>query len=96
MNNFGEKVRSLREAKGILLRQTAAFLEVDTAFVSKVERGQKRASRTHAIKLATYLNVPQNDLLALWLADKISETIGEDPWAQDALKIVLKQTTGRE
>lgn len=93
MNYFGERVRSLRESKGLLLRQAAAFLEVDTAFMSKVERGQKRASREQARKLALFLNLPEEQLIPLWLADRILETIKGDPFARKALKIV-KQKVG--
>jgi transcriptional regulator with XRE-family HTH domain len=35
IKSFGETVRDLRENKGLLLRQVAALLEVDTAFLSK-------------------------------------------------------------
>lgn len=91
MNHFGERVRSLRESKGLLLRQAAAFLEVDTAFMSKVERGQKRASREQARKLALFLNLPEEQLMPLWLADRILETIKGDPFAHKALKIVKQK-----
>jgi transcriptional regulator with XRE-family HTH domain len=91
MNHFGERVRSLRESKGLLLRQAAAFLEVDTAFMSKVERGQKRASREQARKLAVFLSLPEEQLMPLWLADRILETIKGDPFAHKALKIVKQK-----
>lgn len=91
MNYFGEKVRSFRESKGLLLRQAAAFLEVDTAFISKVERGQKRATREQACKLAIFLNLPEEQLLSLWLADKIMGIIKEDPYAKTAIKIVKEK-----
>lgn len=45
MNNpktFGQTIRNYREAKGLLLRQLAAALEVDTAFISKLERDEKK------------------------------------------------------
>lgn len=91
MNSFGEKVRSLRESKGLLLRQAAAFLEVDTAFISKVERGQKRASRVQAGKLAAFLKVSDEQILSLWLADRIMDIIKDDPVAKASLEIVSKK-----
>jgi transcriptional regulator with XRE-family HTH domain len=45
IKSFGETVRELRESKRLLLKQVAAFLEVDTAFLSKMERNEKKASR---------------------------------------------------
>ena len=55
IKSFGETVRDLRENKGLLLRQVAAVLEVDTAFLSKMERNEKKASRLQVLKLAKAL-----------------------------------------
>ena len=59
---FGETIRNQRESKGLLLRQVAAFLEVDTAFVSKLERNERNASREQVIKLAAFLETPPDQI----------------------------------
>ena len=87
---FGETVRKQRENKKLLLRQVAAFLEVDTAFVSKIEKGERNASREQVTKLAEFLQTPTDQLLTIWLADKISDTINNDKNGEDALKLALK------
>ena len=46
---FGKKIRSLRDEQGILQRQVAAFLEIDTPMFSKIERGDRRAKRSQVI-----------------------------------------------
>jgi len=74
MNSLGEKIRLIRESKGLLLRQIAAYLEIDTALISKIERGERRLTREHVIKLANYYNVTEESLLTLWLSDKVLET----------------------
>ncbi len=43
MNKFGELLRSRRETKQLLLRHVAAELDIDTAMLSKIERGEKIA-----------------------------------------------------
>ncbi|MBA2611171.1 MAG: helix-turn-helix transcriptional regulator [Bacteroidetes bacterium] len=48
MNTLGDKIRQAREKQGLLLRQAAAFLEVDTALVSKLERGERRPQKDKA------------------------------------------------
>jgi len=68
---IGKQLRELREQKGLLLRQVAAFLEVDTAFISKIERGEKNIKKEHIIKLADIYQTDQNQLLVLWLADQV-------------------------
>ena len=87
---FGETIKKQRESKGLLLRQVAAFLEVDTAFVSKLERNERNASREQVIKLAEFLETPPAQLLTVWLAEKIIGTINDDKQGEAALKLALK------
>jgi transcriptional regulator with XRE-family HTH domain len=93
MNSLGEKIRTIRESKSLLLRQVAAYLEIDTALISKIERGERRLTREQVIKLATFYNVTDEELLTLWLSDKLLETIENDPFAMQGLnkaKTILK------
>jgi transcriptional regulator with XRE-family HTH domain len=87
---FGETVRKYREGKSLLLRQVAAYLEVDTAFVSKMERGERNASRDQVVKLAEIFGTPSDALMTIWLADRISDTINNSKEGEEALKLVLK------
>lgn len=91
MNSLGQKIRELREKKGVLLRQLAAFVEVDTALISKLERGERRATRDQVLKIAEFLQTQQNELIKLWLADKIVESIEGESNSIEVLKFVLKQ-----
>jgi transcriptional regulator with XRE-family HTH domain len=91
IKSFGETVRDLRENKGLLLRQVAAVLEVDTAFLSKMERNEKKASRQQVLKLARALETEEKELLMLWLSDKIVETLNEESEAYGALKLTEKR-----
>jgi transcriptional regulator with XRE-family HTH domain len=81
----------LREDKGLLLCQSAAFLEVDTAFVSKVERGERKASKEQVERLAQFLEADKYELITLWLSDKILEVINNEKQAEAALKLALKE-----
>jgi len=92
---LGEKLRELREGKGFLLRQVAAYLEVDTAFVSKIEHGEKRPVREQLLKLAVFLEANEDQLITYWLCDKIIFLVGEDPLAITALKLALKTLTAK-
>lgn len=91
MSNFGQKIRELREKQNLLLRQVAAHLEVDTALMSKIERGERNASKQQVIEIAKFLKANEEELLILWLADKIESTILEEPkLAYQAMKIASK------
>ena len=54
---LGNKIRSLRDEQGILQRQVAAYLEIDTPMFSKIERGDRRAKRSQVIQMATYFYI---------------------------------------
>lgn len=84
---IGQKLRELREEKGLLLRQVAAELEVDTAYISKMERGEKNIKREYIIQLADLYDYSASDLLTIWLADKVFDTVKEEEIAIDALEI---------
>lgn len=92
MSNLGKKIRELREKQNLLLRQVAAHLEVDTALMSKIERGERKASRQQVVEIAKFLKANEEELLTLWLADKIESTIVEEPKvAYQAMKIANKK-----
>ncbi len=88
---LGNKIKSLRDEQGILQRQVAAYLEIDTPMFSKIERGDRRAKRSQVIMLAEYFHVDEKKMLTLWLADKILDALkGEDSLALDAIDIAEK------
>ena len=90
MNYLGARLRELRESQGLLLRQVAAQIDVDTAFISKLERGERRAQREHITKIALALNIKEDDLIVLWLADKIKDVIQDEPFGKKAIDLIRK------
>jgi transcriptional regulator with XRE-family HTH domain len=90
MNRLGNKLRELRESKGLLLRQVAAYLETDTAFVSKLERNERKAKREQVLQLAAFFEYSSKELLALWLSDQIYELVKNEETATDSLKIIIE------
>lgn len=84
---IGQQLRNLRESKGFLLRQVAAELEVDTAYISKMERGEKNIKKEFIIRLASLYEFNEDDLISLWLADKVYDILKSENNPLDALKI---------
>lgn len=85
---LGERIKELRAEHGVLQRQLAALLEIDTPMFSKIERGDRRAKRTQVIQLAEYFNIDKNELLTLWLADKVLDAVeDEDELKHDAIEV---------
>ncbi len=81
----------MRNKNGVLQRQLASLLEIDTPMLSKIERGDRRAKRAQIVQLANYFQIDEKELLTLWVADKILEAVAdENEFKKDALKIVVK------
>lgn len=94
--NFGYRIKELRENQGLLQRQLAASLEIDTPMFSKIERGERRAKREQVVKLAELLQTDENELLTVWLADQVYEIVKDEETASGALKVAestLKYST---
>jgi transcriptional regulator with XRE-family HTH domain len=87
---IGKKLRDLRESKGLLLRQVAAELEVDTAYISKMERGEKNIKREFIQRLASIYDFNTEELTKLWLADKVIDAVLNEPLGKEALKLCVK------
>ena len=85
---LGQKIKELRLENGVLQRQLASLLEVDTPMFSKIERGNRRAKRTQVVQIANYFNVDEKELLTLWVADKVLDAVkNEEELKSDAIKV---------
>ena len=87
MDNFGEKIRKLREKKETPLRIVAFHLGVDQAVLSKIENGKRKATKKQVELISEYFNVPIKELMIDWLSDKIIFDIEEEEFGVEALKV---------
>ena len=69
------------------LRIVAAYLDIDQAILSKVERGHRKIGRDHVVKLADYFKIKENDLLVAWLSDKLVYEVEGEQMALEALQV---------
>lgn len=86
-SQFGNKIRILREEQKMLLRQLAPLLDMDTAQLSKIERGERNAKKETVLKLADILKVTPDDLVTLWLADQIYDVVKDENTALKAMMV---------
>lgn len=86
-SKFGLKIRNLRGKQKLLLRELAPLLEMDTAQLSKIERGERQAKKETVFKIAKILNVNSDELVTLWLADQICEVVKDEKNALLAIMV---------
>jgi HTH-type transcriptional regulator, competence development regulator len=91
MDSLGVIIRKLREERNLPLRTVAAFLDIDQAILSKIERGHRKATREQVVKLAEYYNVEENELLIAWLSDKLVYEVENEQLAIEALQVAEKK-----
>ena len=85
---FANQIKKLREENNLLQRQLASALEIDTPMYSKIERGDRLAKREQGVIIAKILSTDENELLSLWLADKVLDVLeGEKELGGKVLEI---------
>ena len=72
---LNDLLRELRRTQGSSLRQAARALEVDPAYLSRVERGEQPASATVLERASSYYAVPQ-EMLALSRGEVPEDIVG--------------------
>lgn len=88
---LGNRLKELRESNGYVQREVAALLHVDTAFISKTEKGEKLLNEIHLKPLAKFYKVSESELKSIWLADKILKLLNNVKESSEALRIVENQ-----
>jgi transcriptional regulator with XRE-family HTH domain len=90
-NQFGEKLKALREQQNLLQREIAPLLDMDSPLLSKIERGERIAKRETVLKLAKILKTNEDQLLSLWLADRLYKLAQEEDVALKAIQLAEQE-----
>lgn len=85
-DNFGEVIRRHRTNHKLPLRKVAAYLDMDQAILSKIERGKRMATRDQVLGLARFYRIDKDKLLVSWLSDKIVDELAEEINSLQALQ----------
>lgn len=83
---FSERIKELRMQYKLPQRHLAAALDIDTATYCKIEKGERKAKREQVCILSGLFHVKQEDLIILWLADKVSDIVA--PEKQVAINVL--------
>jgi transcriptional regulator with XRE-family HTH domain len=63
MKRFGEKLRTLRNQRGLTLRQLGEVLEVDHSHVARMESGEKIPNVAMVLKISLIFDVSADVLI---------------------------------
>lgn len=84
---IGHMLRRLRVESKLPLRKVAALVDVDVAILSKMERGERRLTKAMVQRLAKLYKQDADELLVLYLRDKVLNEVGDDHLALKALHV---------
>ena len=82
---LGELLRRLRIEKKLPLRKVAALLDIDVAILSKMERGERKLNKDIVLKLAEIYHHDRDELVIMYLSEKILYEIGDEELALQGL-----------
>lgn len=84
-------IKKKRQETGMRIREVANLLAIDQSLVSKFESGARLPTKHQVIKIAEILGIPQNELMTLWLKERILSEIKYEPFAGEAMKMVQEE-----
>lgn len=87
METIGQILRNKRQNLGLLLRQVSAYVDIDQAILSKIERNERKPTKEMLEKLAEILKLDKDELLIQFISDKIAYEIADEDCASKVLKV---------
>jgi transcriptional regulator with XRE-family HTH domain len=87
METIGQILRNKRQALGLLLRQVSAYVDIDQAILSKIERNERKPTKEMLDKFAKILKLDKDELLIQFISDKIAYEIVDEDCASKVLKV---------
>ena len=87
---IGHTLRRLHIESKLPLRKVAALVDVDVAILSKMERGERRLTKAMVQKLAKLYKHDEEELLVVYLRDKVLHEVGDGQLAIRALYVAEK------
>jgi len=88
---FGEFIKKERIKKSILQRELAAKLDIDTAYISKIENNEKLPKKQLAIEFGKVLGINLKFVETYWLKQKLMNQLVGEQYSINAIKLILKE-----
>ncbi|MDC6386649.1 XRE family transcriptional regulator [Flagellimonas taeanensis] len=91
METIGQILRNKRQELGLFLRQVSAYVDIDQAILSKIERNERKPTKEILERLAEILKLDIDELMIQFLSDKIAYEIVNEDCANKALKVAERK-----
>lgn len=75
MKLLGETLKTAREERGLILRKVSAEVDIDQSLICKFEKNERLPTKEQIVRLASFYNLSEKDLIVSWYSDKIAEEL---------------------
>lgn len=80
-------LKTLRTDRNLSIKELAIQLNMDYTLYSRFENGSRIPNKEHIIKIASFYNIALNELLVVWLSEKIYNEIKDEEIGLQALQL---------
>jgi len=87
MNLLGDILKKARKKKKLILRKVAAVVDIDQSLISKFEKNERKPTKKQLIKLAEFYDLPKEETIVNWYAEKIVLELKYVDSAKEILKV---------
>ncbi len=88
---FGDLIKDLRIENELPLRKVAAILDIDTSTLSKIEKGERNASKEIVKTLSIFFKKDHEEMLITYLSDKVASELMEESCSSKVLKVAAEK-----
>lgn len=87
MKTFAILIREARLSLGKTQADVFFDLKIDAAILSKIERGERTATKRQVFDFIAYFKLDEKEAFSLWLSDKILKEYKNEAYVLDAFKV---------
>lgn len=91
MKKFGIILKEARKTQGKTLSDVFFDLKIDAAILSKIERGERTATKKQVFDFIAYFSLDEREAFSIWLSDKILKEYKAEPYVLDAFRVAEEQ-----
>jgi Fic family protein/DNA-binding XRE family transcriptional regulator len=84
-------IKNARVLKNLRSRELAQLMGIDQTLISRFESGKRLPTRDQITQMSIHLDIDIDELLVVWLKEKILSEIGDEPMAEAALQMVNEE-----
>ena len=91
MNTFGNIIKNERTKANKTLSEVFFDLKIDTAILSKIERGERTATKKQVLDFINYYNINEKEAFSVWLSERILKEYKTEKYILDAFKVAEQE-----